>query len=82
MHVRSDHARRRASVRKPGRTDEAAPNERHCTAPPPTLMSHATTTLGATEFHEAVKEAEYAAVTRIGPALSAWESERSRLYAH
>ncbi len=62
MHVRSDHARRRPSVRKPGRTDEAAPNERHWHgATSSTLMSHTTTTIGATEFHEAVSEAEYAA---------------------
>src|ERR1700727_2897261 len=39
-----------------------APNERHWHgAPSSPLMSHTTTTIGATEFHEAVTEAEYAA---------------------
>ena len=39
-----------------------APNERHWHgATSSTLMSHTTTTIGATEFHEAVTEAEYAA---------------------
>ena len=39
-----------------------APNERHWHgATSSTLMSHTTTTIGATEFHDAVTEAEYAA---------------------
>jgi Helix-turn-helix len=39
-----------------------APSERHWHgATSSTLMSHTTTTIGATEFHEAVTEAEYAA---------------------
>jgi hypothetical protein len=38
------------------------PNERHWHgATSSTLMSHTATTIGATEFHEAVTEAEYAA---------------------
>ena len=45
-----------------GDTIWIAPNERHWHgATSSTLMSHTTTTIGATEFHEAVTEAEYAA---------------------
>jgi quercetin dioxygenase-like cupin family protein len=45
-----------------GDTVWIAPNERHWHgATASTLMSHTTTTIGATEFHEAVTEAEYAA---------------------
>ena len=45
-----------------GDTVWIAPNERHWHgATSSTLMSHTTTTIGATEFHEAVAEAEYAA---------------------
>ena len=45
-----------------GDTVWIAPNERHWHgATSSTLMSHTTTTIGATEFHEAVTEAEYAA---------------------
>jgi quercetin dioxygenase-like cupin family protein len=45
-----------------GDTVGIAPNERHWHgATSSTLMSHTTTTIGATEFHEAVTEAEYAA---------------------
>jgi quercetin dioxygenase-like cupin family protein len=45
-----------------GDTVWIAPNERHWHgATSSTLMSHTTTTLGSTEFHEAVAEAEYAA---------------------
>jgi hypothetical protein len=45
-----------------GDTVWIAPNERHWYgATSNTLMSHTTTTMGATEFHEAVTEAEYAA---------------------
>ena len=45
-----------------GDTIWIAPNERHWHgATASTLMSHTTTTIGATEFHEAVTEAEYAA---------------------
>jgi quercetin dioxygenase-like cupin family protein len=44
-----------------GDTIWIAPNERHCHgATSSTLMSH-TTTIGTTEFHKAVTEAEYAA---------------------
>jgi len=49
-------------VPTPGDTVWIAPNERHWHgATSSTLMSHTTTTIGATEFHEAVTEAEYAA---------------------
>ena len=45
-----------------GDTVWIAPNERHWHgATSTTLMSHTTTTIGATEFHKAVTEAEYAA---------------------
>ena len=45
-----------------GDTIWIAPGERHWHgATASTLMSHTTTTIGATEFHEAVTEAEYAA---------------------
>src|ERR1700729_1407600 len=45
-----------------GDTVWIAPNERHWPgATLSTLMSHTTTTIGATEFHEGVAEAEYAA---------------------
>jgi quercetin dioxygenase-like cupin family protein len=45
-----------------GDTVWIAPNERHWHgATSNTLMSHTTTTIGATEFHGAVTEAEYAA---------------------
>lgn len=45
-----------------GDTVWIAPNERHWHgATASTLMSHTTTTSGATEFHQAVTEAEYAA---------------------
>jgi quercetin dioxygenase-like cupin family protein len=45
-----------------GDTVWIAPNERHWHgATTSTLMSHTTTTIGTTDFHEAVTEAEYAA---------------------
>jgi hypothetical protein len=45
-----------------GDTVWIAPNERHWHgATSRTLMSHTTTTIGATEFHEAVTEADYGA---------------------
>ncbi len=45
-----------------GYTVWIAPNERHWHgATAHTLMSHTTTTIGATEFHEAVTEADYTA---------------------
>jgi quercetin dioxygenase-like cupin family protein len=45
-----------------GDTVWIAPGERHWHgATSSTLMSHTTTTIGATEFHEAVTEADYAA---------------------
>jgi quercetin dioxygenase-like cupin family protein len=45
-----------------GNTIWIAPGERHWHgATASTLMSHTTTTIGATEFHEAVTGAEYAA---------------------
>jgi quercetin dioxygenase-like cupin family protein len=45
-----------------GDTVWIAPNERHWHgATSSTLMSHTTTTIGETEFHEAVTEADYAA---------------------
>jgi hypothetical protein len=43
-----------------------APHERHWHgATSSTLMSHTTITIGATEFHEALTEAEYAAANAI-----------------
>ena len=51
-----------AGAARSGDTVWIAPNERHWHgATSSTLMSHTTTTIGATEFHEAVTEAEYAA---------------------
>jgi hypothetical protein len=45
-----------------------APKERHWLgATSTTLMSHTTTTIGATEFHEAVTEAEFAAANATPP---------------
>ena len=45
-----------------GDTVWIAPNERHWHgATTTTLMSHTTTTIGTTDFHEAVTEADYAA---------------------
>ena len=47
-----------------GDTVWIAPNERHWHgATASTLMSHTATTIGATEFHEAVTEADFAAAT-------------------
>jgi quercetin dioxygenase-like cupin family protein len=47
-----------------GDTVWIAPHERTGTATDSTLMSYTTTTIGATEFHEAVK-AEYAAADAL-----------------
>jgi hypothetical protein len=62
--VRTARAGRREAPQRvrAGETVWIAPNERHWHgATSSTLMSHTTTTIGATEFHEAVTEAEYAA---------------------
>jgi quercetin dioxygenase-like cupin family protein len=49
-----------------GDTVWIAPNERHWHgAPASALMSHTTTTIGATEFREAVAEADYAAANAV-----------------
>jgi quercetin dioxygenase-like cupin family protein len=49
-----------------GDTIWIAPNERHWHgATSHTLMSHTTTTIGATEFQEAVTEADYASANAI-----------------
>jgi quercetin dioxygenase-like cupin family protein len=60
-----------------GDTVWIAPNKRHWHgATASTLMSHTTTTIGATEFREAVTEAEYAAASGTGQ-ITARSAERS-----
>jgi quercetin dioxygenase-like cupin family protein len=62
--VRGDAQRVRA-----GDTVWIAPNERPWHgATSRTLMSHTTITIGATDFHEALTETEYAAADAVPPA--------------
>jgi hypothetical protein len=57
-----------------GDTVWVAPNERHWHgATASTLMSHTTTTIGATEFHEAVTEAEYATANAAPRDKHSWQ---------
>ena len=59
-----------------------APNERHWHgATSSTLMSHTTTTIGATEFHDAVTEAEYAAANATPRAYPAFQTATRESHA-
>jgi hypothetical protein len=59
-----------------------APNERHWHgASSSTLMPHATTTIGVTQFHEAVTDAEHATANATPGLSTQWQlGEQSDLW--